>query len=430
MKVRAPIAALLTVALLFAESPTMLAASTAQDIDGDGLTDIQEDANRNNVVDQGETNPYDADTDGGGESDGSEVAAKRNPFDRTDDLSFDMDGDGMVNGNEILRGTDPKVADSDGDGINDNVDPFPLDSKFGTDLNGNGLPDEWEERTGLDQTQVTQTRADDSDGDGLTNAEELARGTNPMAVDTDRDGTDDKTESNEGSNARENACLGYLLPAATFDDIDESDWSFPFIRTLQGVYILPDKTPLIGGYDENFGTPNSRVVFRSNQPITRFEFLKLTLFSSCTKLRPRSDDATVTFSDVRKDAPINENPEAAFRRKVIYTAQHYNIVSGYDDGTFRPDAPVNRAEALKILSLATELDPLAMSGTTLSFTDVREMDWFHPYVGAAASRDIVSGYGDGTFRPENLITRAEAAKIILLTLQQNPTINGYVVPTE
>jgi hypothetical protein len=407
-------------------APHLLAISSGQDTDGDGMPDLTEDANGNGVMDTGETNPYDADTDGGGESDGSEVAAKRNPFDPTDDLTYDADGDGLVNGIELLKGTDPKNPDTDGDGIQDNLDPFPLDSKFGLDGNANNLPDEWEKRMGLDQGLVAATTVDDPDGDSLTNAEELSRGTNPMSVDTDRDGVDDKTEIDMGTDPRENPCLVYGDPLPPFQDM-QSHWGEKIVLHLQRLKILPNNIPLIGGYQN---ASDGTASFAPNQPITRYEFLKMTLLSTCTKIRMRSDDASVTFRDVRKESPINERPETAFKRSIVYTALHYGIVEGYEDGNFHPDAPVNRAEALKILSLAALLEPLPPGNGTPVFTDVAPTDWFMPYTEAATSREIVRGYGDGTFRPGDPITRAEAAKIIYMTMLQNPTINGYVVPVD
>jgi hypothetical protein len=93
---------------------------------------------------------------------------------------------------------------------------------------------------------------------------------------------------------------------------------------------------------------------------------------------------------------------------------------------------VNRAEALKMLMLASQLKlpPDAASGSTLAFPDVTIGDWFHATVDLAVTYDIVSGYPDGTFKPSNAITRAESAKIIWQTMLINPLINGYVLPTE
>lgn len=75
---------------MLAQPRTVFALSSTQDTDGDGIPDIQEDTDGNGIVDTGETNPMKADTDGGGESDGAEVAGKRNPLDPTDDMTYDL----------------------------------------------------------------------------------------------------------------------------------------------------------------------------------------------------------------------------------------------------------------------------------------------------------------------------------------------------
>lgn len=88
-----------------------------------------------------------------------------------------------------------------------------------------------------------------------------------------------------------------------------------------------------------------------------------------------------------------------------------NYISGYPDGTFKPDNPVTRAEFLKILTSVLNISP--STGGTSQFSDVSTDDWFFGYVVAAVEKGIVSGYPDGTFKPNNPITRQEAAKIIV-----------------
>ncbi len=405
---------------------TAYAIANDQDTDGDGIPDLQEDKNGNGILDTGETDQFNTDSDGGGESDGSEVRASRNPLDRTDDLTMDTDGDGWVNGIELIHSTDPKKSDTDGDGMIDPLDPFPLDARYSTDADRNGLPDDWEQSTQLNQQTVPQSRVDDPDGDGLTNVEELSRGTNPVESDSDRDGIDDKTELAEGTNARENACFLHAREDRPFSDTKDH-WSAPAVSILKSTRILPQKMPLVRGYSVQTGSGTS-TLFSPDTPITRFEFLKMILLSTCTHF-VTATDREKRFTDVMNESFVGESEDAAFRRQVIYTSVHFGITSGYGDGSFKPNANVNRAEAVKILILAAQFSPLASSGTTLSFSDVREeTDWFAPYVKTAADREIVRGFPDGTFRPDQPITRAEAAKIIVSVMRQNPQVNGYVLP--
>ncbi|HRH92970.1 MAG TPA: S-layer homology domain-containing protein [Candidatus Peribacteria bacterium] len=394
-----------------------------RDMDGDGIPDIREDADGNGSMDPGETDPFNADTDGGGESDGSEVAAKRNPLDKTDDMTFDADGDGWNNGVEALRGTDPKKADTDGDGVNDAQDPFPLNANSAKDANANDLPDEWEEQTGLAAaTTAPKGAIEDADSDGVTNADEYAKGTDPLNADTDRDGKTDKDEIAAGTNPRESACLSFGTLAEPLSDMGKH-WSATYVARLQRTLIQPEMNPIVGGYAD--GT------FQPDKPVTRFEFLKMALLSTCTALNDNTIDVPVRFTDVLSIPQQHEDADTSLRRRVIYTAAHYGIVQGYPDGTFQADQPVNRAEALKMLALAAQLQlPPGASGATRTFSDVQADAWFRPTLDLAVAYDIASGYPDGTFRPGNAITRAESAKIAWQTMLINPLINGYVLPTE
>lgn len=95
--------------------------------------------------------------------------------------------------------------------------------------------------------------------------------------------------------------------------------------------------------------------------------------------------------------------------KAILYVQEQGIVQGYSDGTFKPNAEINRAEFTKIIMEAT------YPGQTLPddcFKDVESKDWFADFVCNAKEKGIVSGYKDGTFQPAANINFAEAAKII------------------
>lgn len=406
--------------LLTTSIQTSYAISSIHDTDGDGIPDLTEDANGNGIMDTGETDPYNADTDNGGESDGTEVAGKRDPLDPLDDRTADRDGDGLSNWLEDEMRTDPKKADTDGDGINDKGDPFPLDPRYFTDTNLNQLPDEWEAQYKLTDDQVTTTRSDDPDHDGLTNAEELAKGTNPTSADTDRDGVDDKTEIANGTDPKENACLAYAPATSVFPDV-MGHWSEEYVQKLRGVSVLASHESIIRGYGDG---PDS--LFRPDQPVTRYEFLKMVMLSTCTKLWNSTLPNQPIFTDVNSTLIINENAETALKRRIIYSAVRYRIIEGYDDGTFRANDSINRAEAVKILNGATHLTSVDSTPPS-SFTDVMPTDWFAPYVDVASAHGIVKGYEDGTFGPSRPITRAESAKIIYETLVRNPVINGYVL---
>jgi len=89
------------------------------------------------------------------------------------------------------------------------------------------------------------------------------------------------------------------------------------------------------------------------------------------------------------------------------------VIAGYDDGSFRPENLVNRAEALKILLLASEVE--IQNPTKDVFPDVPVSEWFAPFVFSAKNFAIVNGYPDGNFRPENSINLVETLKILFNT---------------
>ena len=83
------------------------------------------------------------------------------------------------------------------------------------------------------------------------------------------------------------------------------------------------------------------------------------------------------------------------------------ILVGYEDGTFRPDSDMTRAEAAAIFArLISEEKGEQVSGKA-TFGDVSGSDWYAPELGYLEKYDIIKGYEDGTFRPDTPVTRAE-----------------------
>jgi len=93
------------------------------------------------------------------------------------------------------------------------------------------------------------------------------------------------------------------------------------------------------------------------------------------------------------------------------------VVKGYEDGTFKPDQLVNRAEALKILLVGSAIK-INEVADIVSFSDIKTTDWFTKYIETAKSLGYVSGNPDGTFAPGRNVSRAEYLKMLL-------NINGF-----
>lgn len=116
-----------------------------------------------------------------------------------------------------------------------------------------------------------------------------------------------------------------------------------------------------------------------------------------------------TFSDV---------PKGYWAANYIGYMQQFGIITGYSDGSFRPDAPVTRAE---FATIASRFEKLTEGNK--SFADVPDTYWAARYINFAATRGWVTGYSDGTFKPENTITRAEVAAVTCRLLERSADQN-------
>lgn len=88
--------------------------------------------------------------------------------------------------------------------------------------------------------------------------------------------------------------------------------------------------------------------------------------------------------------------------------QKFNVINGYEDGTFRPNNSITRAEFVTIACRFVK----NMGNNSSEFNDITPEHWAYPYVSFAAVNNWVTGYEDGSFKPESTITRAEAVVIV------------------
>ncbi len=108
------------------------------------------------------------------------------------------------------------------------------------------------------------------------------------------------------------------------------------------------------------------------------------------------------FSDL---ADSHKNIEA-----ILYL-KNQGVISGYPDGSFKPENPVNRAELLKILVEGKGVTPV-VDDYSNCFSDVKT-DWYAPYVCYAKEQGWVDGYPDGSFKPAQTVNKVEAIKMLL-----------------
>lgn len=128
----------------------------------------------------------------------------------------------------------------------------------------------------------------------------------------------------------------------------------------------------------------------------------------------RGAPGTGGFSDVKRGDWYA--PYVAF-------AKRYGIANGYLDGTFRPEQPVSRAELVKLIA-----SYFTVEGGTSPFPDVPDGHWAAEVVSFAAEEGWVSGYPDGTFRPDAPVSRAEAVKILNHALDRRAGERAAALP--
>lgn len=144
--------------------------------------------------------------------------------------------------------------------------------------------------------------------------------------------------------------------------------------------------------------------FEPDRNMTRAEVT--TMFARLLTEKMAADQTySNTFSDVAK---------SHWAANYIGYMQQFGIITGYADGSFRPDASVTRAE---FAAIASRFETLTEG--TKSFSDVPSSHWAAKYINFAATRGWVNGYADGTFRPNNSITRAEVAAVTCRLLERN-----------
>lgn len=181
--------------------------------------------------------------------------------------------------------------------------------------------------------------------------------------------------------------LSDIMQSALFTDVDSSSDIASALEFLKN-------HDVIGGYPD--GT------FKPGNVVSRVEALKFILKGVNKNLQ------TVGHLPF-KDTNSNE-----WYANYVATAYNASIVSGYPDLTFKPAKTVNRAEFLKMLLVAMNVQ-LDTNVTSDVFTDVKKTSWYAPYVKYAKDKNLIDS-SSNLFKPEEGMTRSEVADVIYRTI--------------
>ena len=195
------------------------------------------------------------------------------------------------------------------------------------------------------------------------------------------------------------------IPPSTGDDDDKPDT--PSLNK-------DDHFLYIEGYPEDYRTGE----YSDNEDlwpvkpqgnITRAEVATIFYRLLKDEVREEIETDVNSFPDVNADDWFNVT---------VSSLANMNVISGYEDGTFRPNEPITRAELAAMAGRFYEaFDAEYEEGT---FLDVEGDEWFADAIAAAAELGILGGYPDGTVRPNNNITRAETCAIVNRVLERRP----------
>ena len=171
---------------------------------------------------------------------------------------------------------------------------------------------------------------------------------------------------------------------------------------------IPDDVPTGLNGDDHFayivGYPNGNV--EPNGNITRAEVATIFFRLLTEEVRTANSTQSNSLSDVTRGQWFNH---------AVSTLSSMGIVKGHNDGTFAPNTPITRAE---FAAIAARFDD-KNTDTSSKFTDIAS-HWAKNEIGIAANKGWINGYPDGTFRPNQYITRAEAMTLVNRVLNRLP----------
>ena len=145
------------------------------------------------------------------------------------------------------------------------------------------------------------------------------------------------------------------------------------------------------------------------------------------------NDRNYDYNHYRECGDFYDVDDNDFYCEAIQWASDEGIFSGYSDDSFRPEQSINRAETLKVVFEALDIDVYNRQAYYSNYKDVQRYSWYYDYVATAYYWGIANGYSDGTFRPQEAVSRVAALKILLdtakefdgLRMSNNNRYSGY-----
>lgn len=153
---------------------------------------------------------------------------------------------------------------------------------------------------------------------------------------------------------------------------------------------------------------------RPNNDISRAEVATIFFRLLTDEARTQYDKTTSSFSDIK---------DGAWCCRAVSTLTNMGIIKGYTDGSFQPNKSITRAELATIIARFAKLDV-----NTKTFSDING-HWAQKNIELAAGNGWINGYEDGTFRPNNNITRAETFAMINRVLDRQTESVSDLLPT-
>ena len=153
---------------------------------------------------------------------------------------------------------------------------------------------------------------------------------------------------------------------------------------------------------------------RPGNNISRAEVATIFFRLLTDEAREQYNKTTTSYSDIK---------DGAWCCRAVATLTNAGVINGYTDGTFRPNAPITRAELATIIARFAKLDV-----NTKTFSDITG-HWAQKNIELAVGNGWINGYDDGTFRPNNNITRAETFAMINRVLDRQTESVSDLLPT-